>query len=390
MASSKSPKNCNSCKENLYDDNVRRLLFHKHPATFSLYEMAEGYDENAKTDIEKIQYDFRDGITDVEAEKRQDITAPFKFNMMLPYDDPINSYVHFNPKNKIIQEDNDKKLFNSIVKQDRIKNVEPLKEIDDVYVKWKRMKMKNIPAKEYIEEHSQDIDDLDAENKHDVPNDFKELHKNSENDNSDIEKEVKDNEEKSFLLNAIENIPCINKKASWAIKWINDEKSSFAQRLVAFACVEGIFFSGSFCAIYWLKERNLMPGLCLSNDFISRDEGLHCDFACLLYSMLKNKLDYEIIKEMISEVVEIETEFITDSLPCRLIGMNNELMREYIKFVADRLVRDLGYENIYNVKNPFSFMENISLEGKTNFFEERVSQYKKADVNNSFNISDDF
>lgn len=205
-----------------------------------------------------------------------------------------------------------------------------------------------------------------------------------------IDTYIKDNQEKSFLLNAIENIPCINKKASWAIKWINDEKSSFAQRLVAFACVEGIFFSGSFCAIYWLKERNLMPGLCLSNDFISRDEGLHCDFACLLYSMLKNKLDYEIIKEMISEVVEIETEFITDSLPCRLIGMNNELMREYIKFVADRLVRDLGYENIYNVKNPFSFMENISLEGKTNFFEERVSQYKKADVNNSFNISDDF
>ena len=205
-----------------------------------------------------------------------------------------------------------------------------------------------------------------------------------------IDTYIKDSQEKSFLLNAIENIPCINKKASWAIKWINDENSSFAQRLIAFACVEGIFFSGSFCAIYWLKERNLMPGLCLSNDFISRDEGLHCDFACLLYSMLKNKLDYEIIEEMIGEVVEIETEFITDSLPCRLIGMNNELMKEYIKFVADRLVRDLGYENIYNVKNPFSFMENISLEGKTNFFEERVSQYKKADVNNSFNISDDF
>jgi len=205
-----------------------------------------------------------------------------------------------------------------------------------------------------------------------------------------IDTYIKDNQEKTFLLNAIENIPCINKKASWAIKWINDENSPFAQRLLAFACVEGIFFSGSFCAIYWLKERNLMPGLCLSNDFISRDEGLHCDFACLLYSMLKNKLDYDIIKDMISEVVEIETEFITDSLPCRLIGMNHELMKDYIKFVADRLVRDLGYENIYNVKNPFTFMENISLEGKTNFFEERVSQYKKADVSNSFNISDDF
>jgi len=205
-----------------------------------------------------------------------------------------------------------------------------------------------------------------------------------------IDTYIKDSVEKTFLLNAIENIPCINNKANWAIKWINDDKSSFAQRLVAFACVEGIFFSGSFCAIYWLKERNLMPGLSLSNDFIARDEGLHCDFACLLYSMLTNKLDYDTIKNMISEVVEIETEFITESLPCRLIGMNHDLMKEYIKFVADRLVRDLGYENIYNVKNPFAFMENISLEGKTNFFEQRVSQYKKADVNTAFDISDDF
>jgi ribonucleotide reductase beta subunit family protein with ferritin-like domain len=205
-----------------------------------------------------------------------------------------------------------------------------------------------------------------------------------------IDTYIKDSVEKTFLLNAIENIPCINNKANWAIKWTNDDKSSFAQRLVAFACVEGIFFSGSFCAIYWLKERNLMPGLSLSNDFIARDEGLHCDFACLLYSMLTNKLDYDTIKNMISEVVEIETEFITESLPCRLIGMNHDLMKEYIKFVADRLVRDLGYENIYNVKNPFAFMENISLEGKTNFFEQRVSQYKKADVNTAFDISDDF
>jgi len=205
-----------------------------------------------------------------------------------------------------------------------------------------------------------------------------------------IDTYIKDSVEKTFLLNAIENIPCINNKANWAIKWINDEKAPFAQRLVAFACVEGIFFSGSFCAIYWLKERNLMPGLCLSNDFISRDEGLHCDFACLLYSMLKYKLDYDIIKNMINEVVEIETEFITESLPCRLIGMNHDLMKTYIKFVADRLVRDLGYDNIYNVKNSFAFMENISLEGKTNFFEERVSQYKKADVSTAFNISDDF
>ena len=205
-----------------------------------------------------------------------------------------------------------------------------------------------------------------------------------------IDTYIKNSEEKNFLLNAIENIPCITKKANWAVRWINDKEASFAQRIIAFACVEGIFFSGSFCAIYWLKERNLMPGLSLSNDFIARDEGLHCDFACLLYSMLANKLDYDVIKEMITEVVDIETEFITESLPCRLIGMNHELMKQYIEFVADRLVRDLGYDNIYNVKNPFSFMENISLEGKTNFFEQRVSQYKKADVSSTFTISDDF
>lgn len=205
-----------------------------------------------------------------------------------------------------------------------------------------------------------------------------------------IDTYIKNSEEKNFLLNAIENIPCITKKANWAVRWINDKEASFAQRIIAFACVEGIFFSGSFCAIYWLKERNLMPGLSLSNDFIARDEGLHCDFACLLYSMLANKLDYDVIKQMITEVVDIETEFITDSLPCRLIGMNHELMKQYIEFVADRLVRDLGYDNIYNVKNPFSFMENISLEGKTNFFEQRVSQYKKADVSSTFTISDDF
>jgi ribonucleotide reductase beta subunit family protein with ferritin-like domain len=205
-----------------------------------------------------------------------------------------------------------------------------------------------------------------------------------------IDTYIKDTKEKLFLLNAIENIPCITKKASWAIKWINDENASFAQRLVAFACVEGIFFSGSFCAIYWLKERNLMPGLCLSNEFIARDEGLHCDFACLLYSMLRDKLDYDIIKNIVEEVVEIETEFITDSLSCKLIGMNSDLMSQYIKFVADRLVRELGYRNIYNVKNPFPFMENISLEGKTNFFEQRVSQYKKAENSGAFALTDDF
>ena len=206
-----------------------------------------------------------------------------------------------------------------------------------------------------------------------------------------IDTYIKKTEEKLFLLNAVENIPCIKQKANWAIKWINDKNASFAQRLVAFACVEGIFFSGSFSAIYWLKERNLMPGLCLSNEFIARDEGLHCDFACLLYSMLKNKLDYSIIKNIIKEVVDIETEFITESLPCKLIGMNDKLMKQYIRFVADRLVKELGYPKIYNDTNPFAFMENISLEGKTNFFEHQVSQYKKADISDaSFDITNDF
>ena len=206
-----------------------------------------------------------------------------------------------------------------------------------------------------------------------------------------IDTYIKDRFEKEYLLNAVKNIPCITKKAAWAIKWINDKDASFSQRLVAFACVEGIFFSGSFCAIYWLKERNLMPGLCLSNEFIARDEGLHCDFACLLYSMLKNRLDFETVKEMIEEVVDIETEFITESLPCKLIGMNSDLMEKYIKYVSDRLLGELGYAKIYKETNPFPFMENISLEGKTNFFEQRVSQYKKADYSDSsLNISDDF
>jgi len=202
-----------------------------------------------------------------------------------------------------------------------------------------------------------------------------------------IDTYIKNEKKKTFLLNAINNIPCIKKKADWTFKWIDDKKSSFAQRLVAFACVEGIFFSGSFCAIYWLKERNLMPGLTLSNEFIARDEGLHCETACMLYSMLNNKLNFETIKQMIQEVVEIETEFITESLPCGLIGMNSNLMSDYIKFVANKLVRDLGYNNIYKVENPFDFMENISLEGKTNFFESRISQYKKADLSKSSNFT---
>jgi ribonucleotide reductase beta subunit family protein with ferritin-like domain len=204
-----------------------------------------------------------------------------------------------------------------------------------------------------------------------------------------IDTYIKDDKEKKFIFNAIENIPCIKKKAEWAKKWIDDKNASFAQRLVAFACVEGIFFSGSFCAIYWLKERNLMPGLCNSNEFIARDEGLHCTFACKLYSNLVNKLSYETIKEMVNEVVEIETEFITKSLPCRLIGMNSFLMTQYIKFVADKWVRELGYKNIFNVRNPFDFMENISLQSKTNFFENRPTEYKKSEVK-EFKIDDDF
>ena len=195
-----------------------------------------------------------------------------------------------------------------------------------------------------------------------------------------IDKYITDTKKKTKLFNAIDTIPCISKKAKWALKWVEDNQSNFATRLVAFACVEGIFFSGSFCAIYWLKKRGLMPGLTFSNELISRDEGLHTDFAVLLYTMLNNKLDQEIIHEIITEAVSIEKEFIIDAIPCSLIGMNAELMSEYIEFVADRLVAQLGYSKIYDAQNPFSFMELISLEGKTNFFEKRVSEYSLANV----------
>ena len=196
-----------------------------------------------------------------------------------------------------------------------------------------------------------------------------------------IDKYIKDNEEKMHLFNAIETIPCVGKKANWAIKWMQSEHSSFATRLVAFAAVEGIFFSGSFCAIYWLKQRGLMPGLTFSNELISRDEGMHTEFAVLLYSMLEHtKLSQENIVEIITEAVEIEKEFITDSIPCDLIGMNAKLMKQYIEFVADRLISQLGYEKVYNSKNPFSFMELISITGKTNFFERRVSEYSLSGV----------
>ena len=208
-----------------------------------------------------------------------------------------------------------------------------------------------------------------------------------------IETYIKDKEEKNKLFNAIEHFPCIKKKSDWAQKWIHDNRSSFATRLVAFACVEGIFFSGAFCSIFWLKKRGLMPGLTFSNELISRDEALHCEFAILLYSKLLKKIDKSRIHELIKEAVEIETEFICEALPCRLIGMNSEMMTQYIKFVADRLCVQLGYKKIYNISNPFDWMEMISLEGKTNFFEKRNDSYALANKTVSddvFNLSDDF
>jgi ribonucleoside-diphosphate reductase beta chain len=199
-----------------------------------------------------------------------------------------------------------------------------------------------------------------------------------------IDTYIKNDKEKKKLFEAIEQIACVRKKSEWAIKWMQDKNSSFATRLVAFAVVEGIFFSGSFCAIFWLKKRGLMPGLTFSNELISRDEGLHTDFAVLLYTKyIENKLDKRVIHDLIIEAVNIEKEFITDSLPCNLIGMNCELMSQYIEFVADRLLVQLGYEKKWNTQNPFDFMELISMTGKTNFFERRVSEYKKANVGQS-------
>jgi ribonucleoside-diphosphate reductase subunit M2 len=208
-----------------------------------------------------------------------------------------------------------------------------------------------------------------------------------------IETYIRDKNEKNKLFNAITNYPCIKKKSDWAQKWIHDNRSSFATRLVAFACVEGIFFSGAFCSIFWLKKRGLMPGLTFSNELISRDEALHCEFAVLLYSKLVKKMDKSRIHEIIKEAVDIETEFICDALPCRLIGMNSELMTQYIKFVADRLCLQLGYKKIYNVSNPFNFMELISLESKTNFFEKRNDSYalaNKCQSDKDFELTDDF
>lgn len=208
-----------------------------------------------------------------------------------------------------------------------------------------------------------------------------------------IDTYIKDPVEKNRLFHAIDTVPCVQKKAEWALKWINN--GSFAERLVAFAAVEGIFFSGSFCSIFWLKKRGLMPGLSFSNELISRDEGLHCDFACLLYSMLETKLTQERIYEIITDAVQNEHEFVTDALPVSLIGMNAKLMCQYIEFVADRLLVALGYPKIYNATNPFDFMETISLQGKTNFFEKRVAEYQKAGVMNTkeqqeFKLDEDF
>ena len=208
-----------------------------------------------------------------------------------------------------------------------------------------------------------------------------------------IDTYIKDPKEKDYLFNALETVPAVQKKGKWALKWINSE--NFAERLIAFAAVEGIFFSGSFCSIFWLKKRGLMPGLTFSNELISRDEGLHCDFACLLYSYLQNKLSEERVQAIIADAVRIEQEFVTDALPVSLIGMNAKTMAQYIEFVADRLLVSLGCGKIYNVSNPFDFMEMISVQGKTNFFEKRVAEYQKAGVmsernDNVFSLNEDF
>jgi len=209
-----------------------------------------------------------------------------------------------------------------------------------------------------------------------------------------IDTYIKDTKEKDYLFNAIENLECVKKKADWALRWI--DQGNFAERLIAFAAVEGIFFSGSFCSIFWLKKRGLMPGLTFSNELISRDEGMHCDFACELYNdHVVNKLDKDVIQKLITDAVDIEKEFVSDALPVRLIGMNAELMCQYIEFVADRLLNALGNTKVYNVENPFPWMDMISLQGKTNFFEKRVGDYQKSGVmagrdSQVFSLDEDF
>jgi len=209
-----------------------------------------------------------------------------------------------------------------------------------------------------------------------------------------IDTYVKDVQEKHKLFNAIDTIPSVTKKAQWAMKWINDNESSFATRVIAFAAVEGIFFSGSFCSIFWLKKRGLMPGLCHSNELISRDEGLHTEFAVLMYSMIQDKPSQETVLSIIKEAVDLEIEFITESLPCNLIGMNQLLMKQYIQYVADRLLLMFGLEKQYQVSNPFEWMELISIQGKTNFFEKRVGEYSNIanseTKDNVFSLEADF
>ena len=208
-----------------------------------------------------------------------------------------------------------------------------------------------------------------------------------------IDTYIKDHDEKKKLFTALENFPSIEKKGKWAIKWIQDKKSSFATRLIAFACVEGIFFSGAFCSIYWLKKRGLMPGLTFSNELISKDEASHCYFACLLYSYIKNKLDKDVVYHIFEEAVNIEKEFISESISCNMIGMNSDMMKQYIEFVSDRLLVQLGYEKKWNSENPFDFMELISLRPKSNFFELRVGEYAKSNISgisDNFEMTNDF
>ena len=209
-----------------------------------------------------------------------------------------------------------------------------------------------------------------------------------------IDTYIKDTKEKDFLFNAIDTLDCVKKKANWALRWIS--KGNFQERLIAFAAVEGIFFSGSFCSIYWLKKRGLMPGLTFSNELISRDEGMHCDFACLLYNNhIVNRLSPEIVRDIITDAVAIEKDFVSDALPVKLIGMNADMMCQYIEYVADRLLVSLGQPKVYNAENPFQWMELISIAGKTNFFEKRVGDYQKAGVMGNredqiFSINEDF
>ncbi len=209
-----------------------------------------------------------------------------------------------------------------------------------------------------------------------------------------IDTYITDNKEKDYLFNAIDTLDCVKKKAEWALRWI--DKGNFQERLIAFAAVEGIFFSGSFCSIFWLKKRGLMPGLTFSNELISRDEGMHCDFACLLYNKhIVNRLDSDIVKGIITDAVAIEKEFVSDALPVKLIGMNSDLMCQYIEYVADRLLLSLGQPKEYNAENPFQWMELISIAGKTNFFEKRVGDYQKAGVmgdrkDQVFSMDEDF